>query len=437
MKLTQALKSLLFEEEATKTRKPVGPTASFNNNPPFLVNSSSLPTLMNRGSLLPNNVLDKPWTNSAFYDCLVWLTNTFPEAPLVVDKWDEGKEKWVIQRGHPIELLVGNPNPYFTSNSLWAGTLISRASSGNGFWYKARNTKNGYPQELWYIPHWQMSIRWSDLPGAAFIAQYQSNTAGRTDVWDPNDIVHFKYMVDPENPRIGLGPVAGMGLEMETDQQTGFSAKTLIKNLGLLVPVISPKNPDDEIDDEGAQTIIASYVDKTTGNNAGKPVVLSIASDINVLSIRPRDMDFRNNRAVPVDRICAALGVDPLVIGLSGEQATYKNKEEARRASYECGIIPTQKSIALELDSQLLWEWHSDPWNYRCRFDNSDVRILQSDATDLADRVGRLYISKVIDRYKAKEMIGEVAQDGDKGVYYTNNATSDSSAQTGSTQVAS
>jgi len=398
------------EEPAVKMRDSPGPRG-------YMIGSngnySFVPRLLNSA-----NMEENPWLNSAFFSCLRWMTETFSEAPMVVQKWNDSFERWDTIRDHPLSKVIRRPNNFYTSSALFAGALISRASSGNAYLLKRRNSDQ-VPIQLWYLPHRDVNIQYSALPGNDFIDKYRIGSEFSSYDREPHDIVHLRNMLDPNTGgRTGLSPIQGMAWEIKADQEGTMSTYNMLKHMGFMVPIFSPKGEDTEITPDGASTIIDSYTNKTTGENRGKPVILSDAMDVNIVQIKPTDMDTGSLRTSAMTRICGALGIDPLVIGLSGEQATYKNKAEAREASYEGAIIPVQRQFTEQFDAQLLPDFEESHWNFRTWFDISTVRILQKDLTDLSDRVSRLYMAKVVDRYEAKTMLRMDASSEDKGVYY-------------------
>lgn len=390
------------------------PGASFGGSVPHILRS--------------NNELESPWVNSAFYACVNWMANTFPEADAVVQKYDPSTDRWKTLPREPLALMLNRPNPVYGGSTLWGATLMSKCAAGNSYWVKARDglkTING----LWYYPHHAISPIWFNYPNAPYISYYETSVNGQYARIYPEDIVHFRNILDIDNPRMGLSPLSGFGLELRSDQEGARATDTMLHNLGMLVPLISPTG---EVEwDEGAATAFkATYKESTTGKNRGDPVVGTAPFMVHQVGATPKDMAMDILRRESATRVCACLGIDPMVIGIQGLQQTYNNKAEARDAAYESFIIPTQKAVAETLSMHLLPDFYNDSSNLRVWFDLSDVRVLQDDEDKIAARTEKLYKSRIIDLYRAKERVGEIAQEADRGVYYVDSVVQQDSTPT-------
>jgi len=100
------------------------------------------------------------------------------------------------------------------------------------------------------------------------------------------------------------------------------------------------------------------------------------------------------------------------------DRSTFANFSEAREASYEEALIPTQNDFAAVLKKHGLSEFVSDVTPFKVDFDLSEVRVLQEDQNKLWDR-GLAALNKGgITRRKFLEMIGEKPDATKDDVYY-------------------
>ena len=81
---------------------------------------------------------------------------------------------------------------------------------------------------------------------------------------------------------------------------------------------------------------------KFRGDGRGEPWFHNEPIEVTTPGFTPEQLVLDKVRSIPVSRIGAALGFDPMVIGLSSEQKTYSNLGEALEAAYELNIVPTQ-----------------------------------------------------------------------------------------------
>jgi phage portal protein BeeE len=137
-------------------------------------------------------------------------------------------------------------------------------------------------------------------------------------------------------------------------------------------------------------------------------------TEVTTLSWSPEQMNLRELRRIPEERVSAVLGIPAIVAGLGAglDRSTYSNMAEAREMAWESGLIPIQRLIADDLSSQLLPDFDDDKMA-EVFFDYSDVRVLQADATDLARRWRELVQGSIAKRSEARAALGLPVEDGD------------------------
>src|SRR5690606_31997656 len=96
---------------------------------------------------------------------------------------------------------------------------------GNAYWVKVKNEAGGV-LELWYVPHWLIEPKATrDSTGQTFITHYEYRVDGQVLAVERDEIVHFRYGLDPHNPRKGMSPLASVLREVFTDDEAAnFSA---------------------------------------------------------------------------------------------------------------------------------------------------------------------------------------------------------------------
>lgn len=349
--------------------------------------------------------------SSAVIACVNWIARTFPEAPLQVERRRRDGSREVVVN-HPMVELLEVPNPFYSGTLLWMATILDFTTTGNAYWVKVRNGV-GRPLQLWWVPSWQIEPRWP-ADGSAFISHYEYRPDGKLIHLPVEDVVHFRYGLDPHNPRKGLSPLASVLREIFTDEEAANFSASLLANLGIPGVVIAPEADDVDLSPEDADTIKADYQQKFGGDHRGEPMVLSARVKVTPLSFSPQQMDLKSLRRLPEERVSAVLGVPAIVAGLGAglDRSTFANYAEAREAAYESNIIPTQRLFAAELRAQLLPDF-GDPRGLEVGFDLSRVRVLQEDQNklwaryDLGVRGGWVKVST------AKQALGLPVEPGD------------------------
>lgn len=323
--------------------------------------------------------------NSAVGATVDWIARNFPEAPFQTLK-AEG-EQWKAVAGHPMTLLIERPNPYYPGPLLWMATLADFVLDGNAYWRKVRNGVNGVIQ-LWWIPSQLIEPKWSDSDPTVYISHYEYNPGGDTpERIDPRDVVHFRWGLDPDNVRKGLSPMKSLLREIFTDDEAAAYTAAILRNLGVPGVVISPDSDDMELERSDADSIRDDFTTRFTGDGRGGPMVLSGKSKVTVLSFSPEQMNLRDLRRIPEERITARIGIPAIVVGLGAglDRSTFANMSEARSSAYENGIIPIQRLCNATIDVQLLPDFEAAP-SWRSGFDLTKVRVLQEDVDKLFAR---------------------------------------------------
>jgi HK97 family phage portal protein len=343
--------------------------------------------------------------------CILWFCRNFPEAPVRVSTINRSGDI-KPQPAHPLKLLLDTPNPFYSGELLWWGTLADW-SFGNAYWLKIRSSA-GIPVALWWIPSSMMEPRWSN-DGSSFISYYGYTPNGEEIAIPIEDVVHFRYGLDPANPRKGLSPLGSLFREIYTDQEAASYAATMLRNVGVPPVVISPgagvKPTQDEMDE-----VKQGYIAKTTGDRRGEPMVMRSETTIQVLGFNPQQMNLRDLRNIPEERVSAIFGIPAAVIGLGSGLINTKvgaTMREMREQAIENVIVPSQRLFSSELRTQLLPDF-GDPATLMIDFDLSQVRVLQEDQTALHTRALADLNGGAITLNEFREMIGlEPLPEGD------------------------
>jgi HK97 family phage portal protein len=344
--------------------------------------------------------------NSIVMGCVLWICRTFPEAPVRVCAINADGEDQPVDN-HPLKLLLDTPNPYYPGELLWSATLADRTITGNAYWLKVRSAL-GRVVELWWVPSTMMEPKWPD-DGGQFISHYEYTPGpGEPLRYDPRDVVHFRYKTfDPQNLRKGLSPIQSLVREIFTDDEAANYTAAMLRNVGVPPVVISPDG-DASPSPEELQETKQRYQEVTTGDARGQALVMSGPTKVAVLGFNPQQMDVKNLRSVPEERISALLGIPAAVVGLGSGLDNTKvgaTMSEMREQAYESNIIPTQRLMAAELRTQLLTEF-GDVRRLKIDFDLGKVRVLQADENDLHDRARKDLLAGGIVLNEFRAMIG-------------------------------
>lgn len=328
-----------------------------------------------------------------------WLQRAIVEAPFVA----------LDEDGNPLDTspvvdLLADPGPWFTSEVLLAGTVLSLVMDGNAYWLMGTDG-NGDVRELNYIPHHVIEPKWPD-DGKTFISHYEYSPSGRTMDLAPEDVIHFRDGVDPDNLRKGLSPAKGLLREVWTDQEAALFVGAMLKNNGIPGVVLSPKDKDWHITKEEAEAAEAKIETKYTRSGRGRPIVMSGPVDIQEFGYSPQQLDLSPLRDISEERVCAALGVPAAIVGFgAGMQQTKvgATMRELRQLAWWNAVIPLQRTIAAELNRSLAPLLDDDA---EVSFDLQKVEALRENQDSLVSRQERLYRAGIVTRSEARSAVG-------------------------------
>jgi HK97 family phage portal protein len=317
-------------------------------------------------------------------------------------RFRNNKNKWEPVPDHDCALLVQRPNPF----NVWAdycGALsLSWWIDGNDYFYKSRNKLTGEIKELWYLPHYMVEERWPgdrrnpEVPTSGpnkaendYLSHYQYSIPGREPVLIPQkDVLHIKRFVNPSNPRTGIGAFDSVITDIYGDGAAARFSATILKNMGITVPLFMPKDDSYSPTETEARAFKAKWKQETTGANAGNAMVMTVPLKPEKYTFTPQEMDLASLRRIPESRIAAVTRYPAaylqFLVGLENG-TSYASYEQAREQAYEQVIMPIQHVIATNFTWQLLNEFDGAK-GAQFYFDVSEVRVLQEDRNELFKR---------------------------------------------------
>lgn len=304
--------------------------------------------------------------NELVYACINEIASSAPEAPLRV--YDTENDD--VRDDHPLRQLIARPNPFLSEFELWELTIIHLYLAGNAFWEKVRSSA-GRVVELWPLRPDRVRI----VPHARdWIAGYQYRIDGRTFELGRDDVIHFRFP-DPLNDFLGMPPLRAALRAVATDNEMTDFAKVMLQNGALPGVVITTQ---EAIDEATVERLSARWKQKFGGRRRGEPAFLQQGMEVHTVGLDMQQLAFPDLRMISETRICAALGVPPILVGAQAglARSTFANYGEARRSFWEETIAPLLRRFADKINTQLLPEWPGSE-RLEARFDTGDVSALQ------------------------------------------------------------
>ena len=352
------------------------------------------------------------WRNSVVALSLGWLSDRFCKPPIRVSRITRGGEYAPLPR-HPLVDLWSKPNAHFMRRNVETAIALSIKCDGNGYLHKVRNAGGkGQVVELWWVPHFQCAPTWPD-GGAEFITGYEVTVDGENVPVAAEDIIHFRYGIDPRNVRLGLAPLKSQLREVCTVNEESSYTAALLRNSAVPGLMVVPDSDELRPSKEDAERIKERILAGFGKDQRGSSVVLGGKYKVVPVGFSPEQLKLDVLPQAAVSRVAASLGVAPMSLGLPDPGKTYANLEEANRSSWST-IQAIQDIIAETLRWNMLPEYGTDPYTHVVEYDYSNVQELQESLDLLHARVREDYKAKLITKNEGRDILGfDPVPDGD------------------------
>jgi HK97 family phage portal protein len=350
--------------------------------------------------------------NSIVQAAVRWAQRNFGEAPPLLEQWNAGRGDYDQHPRDEMLELLRRPNPYYSGKILWQAIIgdlmVGDGGGGNAYCLKVRS-ETGRVLQLWWAPAHLMQPVADENDPTVFISHYEY-TAGdgpplRVRV---EDVIHFRDGLDPNNPRKGMAPMKSLFREIFTDDEAANMTASLLRNMGVPGVIIAPENGT--ISQQAAEEIKRLYMAKTTGDNRGEPLVMAGAMKLTQFGFSPEQMQLRNLRGIPEERITALIGINSAVLGLGAGLATTKvgaTLKEYREEATESFMVPMWQNFGETITHQLLSDFKPAGW--QMVFDLSRVRVLQEDENKRAEHLASRLATGAITVAEYRRSLGMIA----------------------------
>jgi hypothetical protein len=372
------------------------------------------------------------WMNSVVRICLAWIGDNIPSAQLKVGRQiGRGKRKgeWVENLTHPASKMFRRPCPVYTARETWTAISAGYKVDGNAYLIKVRDGED-HPTEMWWVANHQVQVNASGDPRRPVAYYRVSGPGSEHKDYSPDDVIHFRDGLDPLNPIMGLSRLKAHLRSIAGMNNGDLITAAILKNAHAGW-IISPKSGgpmEFEFVDEANLLRARDQIQHgLSGGNTGKGEAINFPLDFLRTGMGPEELGLDRVLDRPEAMICAALGVNPLVLGLpSGRDSrTYSNIAEARRGAWEDAIIPMQDAIADTLEYSLLYlndpqtgdliGEFGDPEGLQVWWDRSEVAALQEDAAERWTRAVGGFESDLVKRNEARTLMNQPPLDDSEG----------------------
>lgn len=261
--------------------------------------------------------------NAVAYACIRRLATGVAEPSLKVYRDEDEVED------HPLRRLIEHPNPHISEFEFWELTVTHMAICGRAYWWKQRSNL-GTPVALWPLRPDRVTPRYDT---STLLAGWDYHLDGKTYALAFEDVLAFN-LPDPGDETGGvvggLGYLQVLAAEVDTDNEATGHVFSLLRNYAIPGVVVKVKG---EVDQDEADEFKAEFVRRYSGSRRGEPAVIDGDAEVMPLSMTLRDLEFPDLRGVAESRICAVVGVPPILVGVKVglDRSTFSNAAESRR----------------------------------------------------------------------------------------------------------
>lgn len=310
---------------------------------------------------------------------IMWMQRSLNEATLALRKRLKSGA-FEAMDDHAMLQLIRQPNKYYGDIALWMATVLSFLIDGNAYWIKVRNGY-GKPVELWWVPWWMVEPK-ASIDGSEFLSHYEYNPGTGTMYLDPEDVVHFRYGINPRDIRKGLSPLHGVIREIFIDLESSNFIASLLRNMGVPGVVISPKGGSMPMP-EDVEATKTWFKEAFGGDNRGGPLVMGAPTDVESYGFNPQQMNLSYGSDRAEERVCVCIGIPAAVVGFgAGLQQTKvgATMSELCKLAWTNGVLPTGKALADELQRSLLPDFQREKSErFELYWNTDDVPAMQED----------------------------------------------------------
>ena len=339
--------------------------------------------------------------NAAVSACATTLQLTFPEPPLLAGHEEDGR--FIPDYRHPVMELLRKPNQDMGQKEFMQFAVAYCSIGGNAYIWKQR-AQNRKVIALWPFSDANITPIAGRDTSEGFVAYYEFDSGDGIKVpIAKEDIIQWKWMIDPLQPWKGIGAIELCAREVDKDNEATSYIFALLKNNAVPPVVITLEEGDDASQDE-IDAMGLKWVQK---HGQGQPAFISNGMKVEQMGFDLNKLAADTLADIPETRIAANFHVPPSVAGLNvGVKRSDYGDVAARKAFTEQTLMALWGLLASELLNGLKDEYPGTAANFVLQFDLRKVGALQEELSKRWERVTLAFNRSLLTRAEAKQELG-------------------------------
>lgn len=249
----------------------------------------------------------------------------------------------------PLNEPLIRPNSYTNSFNFWQSVVAKMLLYGNSYVLIQRDgdTVVGFEQLQ------------EDQVESVMIAEGNNNLTylvsfnddRPSTYYEPHEILHFKLLSVGSNINdqyFGKSPLLSLAPEIGLTSLSNELAKSALQNA--INPSVLITIPEAQLDKEVKNSIRDGFVESTTGDNYGKPIVVDSSAKLETLGISPEISKLLTNLNFTRDQVSKAFGIPSSFLEGSGDA---QSSLQMTQSVYASALDRYKNAIQSELQLKL------------------------------------------------------------------------------------
>lgn len=220
--------------------------------------------------------------------------------------------------------LVEGVLTYYSSMRSWLRQMVTDVNICGNAYYHLERSKTGKFIGLNRVdPRTMIAV--TDKAGT--LLRWIQRAGADTMIFQPDEIVHFYLLRDPNSPVYGISPMEPVLWDIRSDLAGVVSNYALFENDAVPAAIYVF---EDEMSDEEMELAIAKLQEQIKGaHNRHKSLAMKGLKEIKTVSITNRDMEFPTLRKITTEKVCATYGVPKGMLGYTDAINLANGKEQS------------------------------------------------------------------------------------------------------------
>ena len=355
-------------------------------------------------------------TNPVVKRCVSELAGGLASVPIKVYSGDDE----IDQYDHALVRLMRRANPQQSMSEFIHALVANLQVYGNAYALKVELGVQNKETELVLLRPDLVTI----VPGPDNRPRAYKYKPGKGDpiIYEVEDglIKHFRTY-NPDDEFVGLSPIAHIWQAVQLHNSVVNHNNAMLANGGspLTVYTLSRMDPTTKAPIPAPADVLEDFKNQLNNGRAaggGSNVVVDGTTEVKVIGLSPKEMEFSGVLDAAARMICMGYGVPPQVAGLPDSQ-TYNNVEQSLLGLFQNGVKPIGRRVEADFNEWIVPSFVNErsEANINLRFDYSQAAAMTEFKKSLSERMIAELNVGAITRNEYRDRIDDGYDDLDEG----------------------